>query len=229
MKVNRLDAKKALYLAAVVSAVYLILFDFVNLFSAFGGGATGSQIFQSLMWLSVPCNLLFATAFLLHTYQKSGTKAVVIFSLLITVLYALIRGLALGLQISDIIKGVGATDTQEILALVEFTGYLVVLAANILAYIYLLKPAKGFKRTLQIVFAVAFLMLIGAWAVIIKNNVTEYFSGTTKGFVAFFKKCLDGTMITSILSAVGYLLIYGQLTDAFESNALPKGEENKHG
>lgn len=211
-----MNFKKALNVAALVSAVLLMAADAYYLSTLFSGG-TGGQIFQTIMWTSTPCALLCGGTYLLYAAQKPAVRPAAVVALAVNACYFLVRLLALVLQITDLFQGKAETSETEILALVEFSAYLVLLAANILLMLYFL--TGRLKIAVQAVFSVAFLALIITWGIIIKNAVSTFVNGGGSGIGNFFKQNalqFNAGFFLSLLSAFAYLFMVGGATKAFE-------------
>lgn len=211
-----MDFKKILNITALVSAVLLMGVDVYYLSTLFSG-STGGQTFQTIMWTSTPCALLCGGTYLLYAGQKRAARPAAVCTLIVNAFYFLVRLFALILQITDVLNGRAETTTSEILALVEFSAYLVLLAANILLMLYLL--TGRLRVAVQAVFSVAFIALIITWGIILKNAISSFVNGGGSGVGNFFKQNalqFNAGFYLSLLSAFAYLFLFGGVTKAFE-------------
>lgn len=212
-----MNFKKFVTTVAGVGAVFLMGLDVYYLSSLFSGDS-GAQIFQTVMWTSTPCALLCALTYFLHVTEKPAYKPVAVFSLVVNALYFLIRAFALGLQLVEVFNGTAETDSTEILALIEFAAYLVLLASNILFMLYFV--TGRLKTAVQAVFSVAFLTLIADWGYIIFTAVQEFLNGGGSGIGNFFESngaLFQAGFFLSLGAALAYLFMVGSATKAFEN------------
>lgn len=209
--------KKIVTTVAGVGAVFLMGLDVYYLSSVFFGDS-GAQIFQTVMWTSTPCALLCALSYFLHLAEKPAYKPFAIVSLVVNAIYFFIRAFALCFQLFEVVQGTAATDSTEILALIEFSAYLVLLASNILLMLYFI--TGKLKGAVQVVFSVAFLALIADWGYILFNAVREFSNSGGSGIGNFFESnatLFQAGFFLSLGAAFAYLFMVGSATKAFES------------
>lgn len=201
---------------AIVGAVFLGVLDVIYLKTAFSGNS-GAAVFQGIMAFNTPCALFLAGTFLLWYFKKPWMCPLAIATITVNGVFLLLRLLALVWQIGDMLQGTAATGNSEILALVEFAAYMVLLAANILLMLRFL--TKRLKIAVQAVFTVAFLGLIIDWVLIIKNYVSAFLGSGNSGISLFFERYGDSFnsgFFFSLIALIAYLFVFSAATDVFE-------------
>ncbi len=197
---------------AIISSFVLIFWDLSTLGSIMSLD-DGAQIFESVMNSMLPCGMLFGITALLNIFDKSGKK---IFAVITSVLFgfmAFVRIFAFGLQMFFISKGQGAKDFDEILLLIEFCGYILLVVSAVFLMVYIIKGTL--KRTTLTLFSVSAVILIVIWIIIQWQSVSQMIF-EDKGFVEILLAIFTGDFICSLTTLVAYTLSFGYVTKVFE-------------
>lgn len=187
-----------------ISAAFLIYFDISVVFSTIGLKSSGDA-FDTMLQFFVPCGALFGISMILFLLKKNGYKTLCVISIILSAINCFIRTAALVYQFFEIANGTGANDTDEIILIIEFAAYAVLLAALSFFGIYL--GFGKFRIAALSTFCVSAIALMGDWIWNLVRQINSFIWSPNSGITQFFAQNFTITKVQGVLALAAYAIL----------------------